>query len=282
MVIRCRQCGSNNNSGNRLCLICGAGLLDSTESLAAGQMTPEPRKLTSVSGSSMVRPTAEANNSAVYSFQTDIHASHLGRHLVLILFTLTVAGACWHWQDLRMFASRFSQTPDMSQSKEPSSTPASASIPALDVQTPQRTQPGPSELASQPNQSATEETPSQEPSQERSPRSSRGRIQPLSASALDNTSETEGEKYLYGDGVPVNCGRARQDLLAAAEHSSTKAQSALGTMYATGHCAIRDLPLAYHWFARAQRRELRNRIIEEDMRVLWNQMSPEERRLAKR
>jgi TPR repeat protein len=87
---------------------------------------------------------------------------------------------------------------------------------------------------------------------------------------------------LYGDGVQVDCGRARQDFLAAAEHSSTKAQSTLGTMYATGHCANRDLPLAYHWFARVQRQEPRNRIIQEDMKALWNQMSPEERRLAER
>src|ERR1700722_12271341 len=111
MVIRCRQCGSNNNSGNCLCLTCGADLLDSTASLAAGPMAPEPRQLTPVSRPSRVRPTAEPNNRAVSCFQTDVGASHFGRHLLLILFTLTVAGACWHWQDLRMFASRFSHTP---------------------------------------------------------------------------------------------------------------------------------------------------------------------------
>ena len=158
-------------------------------------------------------------------------------------------------------------------------------MPPLDVQTvqtPPGTHPGPSEWASRRDQSASEETSSQEPSQQGSLRSLKGQIQPVSASTPGNTSEIEGEKYLYGDGVPVNCGRAQQDLLAAAERSSPKAQSGLGTMYATGHCAIRDLPLAYHWFARAQRQEPRNRIIEEDMRVVWNQMSPEERRLAKR
>jgi TPR repeat protein len=150
------------------------------------------------------------------------------------------------------------------------------------VLTPQSTQPAPSELASQRDQSATEEASSKEPSQEGFVRSSKSKIQPLSATEPGNTSETEGEKYLYGDGVQVDCRRARQDFLAAAEHSSTKAQSTLGTMYATGHCANRDLPLAYHWFAHAQHQEPRNRIIQEDMKALWNQMSPEERRLAKR
>jgi hypothetical protein len=282
MVIRCGQCGSNNNSGNRLCLTCGADLLEFAEELPARPMSPEPRELTSVRGSSMARPTAGPTNSVIYRSQSGVTASHLGRHLVLILFTLTVAGACWHWQDLRMLASRSSQTPDMSQSKEPNSIPAPAPIPPLEVQTPQSAHPAPSELASQPDQSATEETSSQEPLQEGSVRSSKSKIQPLSATEPGDTSETAGEKYLYGDGVQVDCGRARQDFLAAAEHSSTKAQSTLGTMYATGHCANRDLPLAYHWFARAQRQEPRNRIIQEDMKALWNQMSPEERRLARR
>jgi hypothetical protein len=42
------------------------------------------------------------------------------------------------------------------------------------------------------------------------------------------------------------------------------------------------LPLAYRWFARALRQNPGNRIVEQDMRVLWNQMSPEERKLATR
>jgi TPR repeat protein len=141
-------------------------------------------------------------------------------------------------------------------------------------------------LASKRNQGATEETSSGNPSQEELaavPGPSKGQVQPVSASTRNrNMSEAEGEKYLYGDGVPADCERAQQDLLAAAEHSSAKAESTLGTMYATGHCTIRDLPLAYRWFARAQRQTPRNRIIEEDIKALWDQMSPEEKKLAKR
>jgi hypothetical protein len=281
-VIRCRQCGSNNNSGNRLCLTCGADLLEFAKSSTVRPVSPEPPKLTSVGGPSMQRPPAEATNGVIYSFHGDATASHLGRHLVLTLLTLTLAIACLHWQDLRMFASRLSQSSALSHSKEPNSIPTSVSIPPEDVLAPLSTHPAPSASASQRDQSTTKETSSQAPSQEGSVRSSQSQIQPVSATGLGNTSETEGKKYLYGDGVPVDCGRARQDFLAAADHSSSKAQSALGTMYATGHCAIRDLPLAYRWFARAQRQEPRNRIVEEDMKVLWNQMSPAERRLAKR
>ncbi|MGA8150498.1 MAG: hypothetical protein WB952_06075 [Terriglobales bacterium] len=94
--------------------------------------------------------------------------------------------------------------------------------------------------------------------------------------------EAQGEKYLYGTGVPANCALAKKSLLAAAERSSTKAQSVLGTMYATGHCTTRDLPLAYHWFARALHQDPSNLRIEEDLKVLWNQMSADERQLALR
>ena len=101
---------------------------------------------------------------------------------------------------------------------------------------------------------------------------------PASTQAADL--EAEGEKYLYGNGVPENCSRARTNLLAAAQHSNAQAQNVLGTMYATGHCATRDLPTAYRWFSRSLRKDPSNTRIEQDLRVLWNQMTPEERQLA--
>ena len=94
--------------------------------------------------------------------------------------------------------------------------------------------------------------------------------------------ESEGEKYLYGNGVPENCARARTDLLAAAQRSSAQAQNVLGTMYATGHCATRDLPTAYRWFSRSLRKDPNNTRIEQDLRVLWNQMTADERQMALR
>jgi hypothetical protein len=94
--------------------------------------------------------------------------------------------------------------------------------------------------------------------------------------------EVQGEKYLYGNGVPENCTRARTNLLAAAEQSNAQAQSVLATMYATGHCATRDLPTAYRWFGRSLRQDPKNSRIEQDLRVLWNQMTPEERQRALR
>jgi TPR repeat protein len=96
----------------------------------------------------------------------------------------------------------------------------------------------------------------------------------------DNAVELEGEKYLYGNGVPTDCTRAQKDLLAAGEHSNPKAASVLGTMYATGHCVSRDLPLAYFWFAKAMRQQPNNTQAENDLLMVWSQMTSQEREVA--
>jgi hypothetical protein len=92
--------------------------------------------------------------------------------------------------------------------------------------------------------------------------------------------ESIGERYLYGSGVPQNCSRAEASLRTAATHGNSKAQTVLGTMYATGHCVSRDLPAAYRWFARALHQDPQNTRISADLQVLWRQMSPQERQLA--
>jgi hypothetical protein len=124
---------------------------------------------------------------------------------------------------------------------------------------------------------------SDETASQPAPKSRKGRAQPTPTpiSRADDL-EAEGEKYLYGNGVPENCTRARTSLLAAAQHSNAQAQNVLGTMYATGHCATRDLPTAYRWFSRSLRKDPNNTRIEQDLKVLWGQMTPEERQLALR
>lgn len=98
--------------------------------------------------------------------------------------------------------------------------------------------------------------------------------------APDSDLETVGERYLYGNGLPQNCSRAESSLRTAALHGNSKAQTVLGTMYATGHCVGRDLPTAYRWFARALHQEPQNSRIATDLQVLWRQMTPQERQLA--
>ena len=92
--------------------------------------------------------------------------------------------------------------------------------------------------------------------------------------------ELAGERYLYGNGLPQNCTRAESNLRTAATRGNTKAQTVLGTMYATGHCVGRDLPTAYRWFARALHQDPQNSRISADLQVLWRQMTPQEKQLA--
>jgi len=92
--------------------------------------------------------------------------------------------------------------------------------------------------------------------------------------------ESEGEKYLYGNGVTADCGKASKNLLASARKGSAKAQSVVGSMYATGHCVSRDLPTAYGWFAKALHQDPNNRRYAGDLEVVWRQMTQAERQLA--
>jgi len=91
---------------------------------------------------------------------------------------------------------------------------------------------------------------------------------------------SDGQKYLYGNGVPQNCARAKAQMLAAAARSNAEAQSTLGTMYATGHCVDRNVISAYRWFAQALHNDRSNTRIEQDLRVLWSQMTPQEQQAA--
>jgi hypothetical protein len=53
-------------------------------------------------------------------------------------------------------------------------------------------------------------------------------------------------------------------------------------MFATGHCAARDLPTAYRWFAKALHNDPTNVRLERDLQMVWSQMTPGERQLATR
>ena len=106
-------------------------------------------------------------------------------------------------------------------------------------------------------------------------------LAPAASNPAEDSLYLEGQKYLYGGhGVRQNCALAEQNLLAAAKNDNSKAESTLGTMYATGHCVPRNIPLAYRWFARALHADPRNTRLEKDAEIMWNQMTPPERQLA--
>jgi len=163
-------------------------------------------------------------------------------------------------------------------SEQPSAAPAAPPAQTQASATPPPAEPNVKQDQTGGTAAAAEETPKAE-----SPATRKSNVKeaPAASTSADQL-EAEGEKYLYGTGVPSNCGHADRNLHAAAEQGSSKADSVLGTMYATGHCVSRDLPLAYRWFAMALKRDPGNARLQDDLRVLWNQMTPDERQIALR
>jgi TPR repeat protein len=115
--------------------------------------------------------------------------------------------------------------------------------------------------------------------------SAKASSEPEAASATGDKDKEDpafvlGQKYLYGQGVPQSCSLAEKNLRISAQNSNFDAQSMLGAMYATGHCVAKDLPAAYRWFARASHLQPNNARIEQDLEVLWRQMTAEEKQTA--
>lgn len=275
---------------------------------------PKERVPTAVSGPSFLGLANEPadSRSISYLLEDEPEPSHRKRYLWLILLVGAVAAAGWYWrEDLGSLAAKVaggtggasaqpnSSAPAVSgstseaapagsagaQAEQPS-TGVGDQAPAAQAQTPPPAAPaavsssagdsGQSSQAGQPLTSNQSQPGDSAPAPVAASRPAR----PPAVTADDLAAE--GEKYLYGNGVPENCGLARKNLLAAARRSNAKAQNILGTMYATGHCATRDLPTAYRWFGRSLRKDPGNTRIEQDLKVLWNQMTPEEQKLALR
>jgi hypothetical protein len=176
-------------------------------------------------------------------------------------------------------------------STPPSNAPASAE-PASQPKTPQSAE-SQSNQSSQSQESVTKPDEAAAAESESVPAKSakppaavpKAQKRETQATSLDTSDEklvADGEKYLYGNGVPENCDRAQKNLQTAAQHSNPKAQTMLGAMYATGHCAARDLPTAYRWFARALHGDPGNNRLQRDLEILWKAMTPDERQLAMR
>ena len=288
------------------------------EGIAARPDREEP--IRSVGAPSFLGLSEEPTSSVTYLLEDELSTSHWARTVVLIIVFVALGIAGWYWRNpLRAYVTaKLAQVPANNQ-VDVSPTPAAA-IPAAAPDAPPAipntsqakpetgvtdlpASPPPTSATAAPNSAAVPNPPPDippqavkpaqpaEPSartaQDEAPRGSQiskntePQVQkPLPAPAAGDQLEAEGERYLYGTGVPVNCSRAQKDLIAAAGQGSTKAYSVLGTIYATGHCTDRDLPLAYHWFAKALQQDPSNTRLQRDLQVLWSQMTPDERQIA--
>jgi hypothetical protein len=91
---------------------------------------------------------------------------------------------------------------------------------------------------------------------------------------------SSGERYLYARGVARNCNQAVIYFNAAAAQQNPQAFSHLGALYATGECVPMDRAVAYAWFRRAYAKEPGNRYFEQNLTMLWREMTPAERQRA--
>jgi Sel1 repeat len=167
-----------------------------------------------------------------------------------------------------------------SAAPQPAASQPTASQPAASTPQPETKQPAATPAPAEAQAAATETATAPAETTTAETRSAPEAAQPASppVSSADRLLAA-GTKYLYGDGVEQNCDLAQKNLRLAAA-SSAEAESLLGTMFASGHCVARDLPTAYRWYARALHREPENKRYQSDLVVLWNQMTPAERRLV--
>ncbi len=83
--------------------------------------------------------------------------------------------------------------------------------------------------------------------------------------------------YIYGQGVPQNCGQGLLLLRSAAQKANPHAQSKLGVFYAIGKCVSQDRVQAYRWLTRALNNDQSSEWTERNLETVWRQMSPQER-----
>jgi hypothetical protein len=173
-------------------------------------------------------------------------------------------------------------------SEPPAESKSEAASPPADSQTKPESAQGDNPAPAEPGSTvedqtaaAAQGTPAETPPSA-APEPAQVERKPVAPPVLSYTDKlvADGERYLYGNGVPEDCSRAQKNLLSAARRANPKAEGMLGAMYTTGHCVPRDLPTAYHWFALALRHEPGNSRIEQDLEVVWKQMTPGEKQIA--
>ena len=289
--IRCPRCGYENHLHQRFCGMCGNGLASNAPTRVTTDPTPPPvaqipveEKPVMASGGPSFLGLGESSSSTDYLLE-ETHGGKLRGFVFVLAVMLAIGCAFWlvRQQKPGWLSTQFGQvktavatilgskpeTPSAPQaSPSPAPTPAPSAQPeAASAAPPQTANAGPTP----PDDVTTAEKPATPPTEaaavERIPNE-----EPTGGEA----DVVEGEKYLYGHGVRQDCRRAQSSLMTAADLSNAKAQGILGTMYATGHCVARDLPTAYRWFLQAKKQDPRNVRYEQDLRLVWRQMTAQQ------
>lgn len=196
-------------------------------------------------------------------------------------------------------ASGSSSTTPENASPKPADSSAPAAAPPTPAQTTAATNPAPDnaaapnsaapsqsvDSASSPRTAAPDESQADQSQADRSPARtaatprSKPRKTAPARSPVPYDPVTDAERYIYGRGALQDCDRGLR-LLKPAAQSNPKAMISMGALYSTGTCTPRDLPTAYRWFAQALHKQPDNQALQDDLKNLWEKMTPPERQLA--
>ena len=133
-----------------------------------------------------------------------------------------------------------------------------------------------------PAKTADEEKPDSDNSDEEAPApAKRASTKPTRPAAPEKPAGSDlleqGQRYLYGQGVRKSCDQALNLIHQAANQGNARARAQLGGLYATGNCVQFDRATAYRWFTLALQAEPGNRLIDRNRRMLWDEMTSQER-----
>jgi hypothetical protein len=292
----CHTCNYDNDSGRRFCGMCGAPLTAAPERVES-KLPLSANPSTSVTGPSFLGLADPASETEYrYLLEDEPRSTHWLAYVAFVLILATGASLAWHWRNQgypwrALMASRrmLGSPPVASQADTGGVAPAAPSPlpPAQTNDTPPSSSPDhvASETIASP--SVDEHPGSVESGKSRQAPSS-GLTEAASNERLSRAAQhedrltAEGQTFLYGTSGQSNCDRARNDLFTAAERDDPEAQSIVGTMFATGHCVAIDLPVAYRWLSRAKRQDPANTRVARMLRIVWNEMPPEQRLVAYR
>jgi len=231
--------------------------------------------------------------------------SGLGRWLVALLLALLLAGGLGYWRyrnggwmTRRSSATVAGQDASPTNGNGPNANTVSAPVSgraenpgattppdtgALSEVRPQNPPSAPSSSPEAP--AATTTAPTEQPAAKATPpqpvpTKPRAAAPRADAPVKAEDPVSQGEKYIYGRGVPQNCDRGVKLVRPAADAANSKAMITMGALYATGLCVARDLPSAYKFFALALRKDPENAALKQNVERVWGQMTQLERQQA--
>jgi hypothetical protein len=279
--MQCERCGTSNPSGYRFCGSCGRLLKSKPAPVGIDRVVTT--QASPVSGPSFLG-LGESVDDDQYTYLLDEEPPRrvFGTVIFSLLFLMLIGAAAYaaYW--------KFYFVPE-------DHVTASASLPSAPAFAYERTPPSltvdPAEIPL-PSRHSTDQKSLESLATLAKPSAEKPAVAPSTGSVPKGTESDEeadetpspsaklladGEKYLYGRGVPSNCKQAVKSFEAAADMNDAKAMSRMGSLYASGRCVKFDRVQAYQWFAKARNADPNDTWSEASMDMIWRSMNRTER-----